>query len=697
VTEKRPVVEEHHGTKIEDPYRWLEDGTSKEVRAWSAAQNAAARAWLDAVPGVSVLRKRMQELMAGGSPSWYDLTWSGDLLFALKKQPPLQQPRLVAMRSPQDPGSETVIVDPNAMDPAGGTSIDWYVPSLDGKLVAVSLSRGGSESGDVHVFEAATGRDTGEVVPRVNGGTAGGGLAWGEGSTGFYYTRYPRPGERPVAELPFHQQVWWHALGTPGTSDRYETGKDLPRIAEIQLQSSRDGRWVLASVQNGDGGEFVHWLRTPGDGWRQLTRHEDRCVLAVLGEDDAVYLVSRLGAPRGKVLRLPLGERPPALADAAVVVPQRDDSIATDFSSQRGLTPTRSLLYVLYQEGGPSAVRIYDHGGKGLGEIPLLPISAVDEMTAMDSDDLLFQNQTFLSPPAWSIYRAAERAVVRTGLVETSAADFSDCQVVRDVAVSKDGTKVPLSIVMRRGMELDASHPTLLYGYGGYGISLTPIFRPQVLAWLEQGGVYVVANIRGGGEYGDAWHLGGNLTRKQNVFDDFAAASRRLVEAKVTTPERLAWSGKSNGGLLMGAMITQHPELARAAVAAVGIYDMLRVELTPNGAFNVPEFGTVADRTQFDALYAYSPYHHVGDGTKYPSVLFLTGENDPRVEPWQSRKMVARLQAANPRGNPVLLRTSASSGHGIGTALGELIEENVDIYAFLLHELGVKVEEKRPT
>jgi prolyl oligopeptidase len=275
----------------------------------------------------------------------------------------------------------------------------------------------------------------------------------------------------------------------------------------------------------------------------------------------------------------------------------------------------------------------------------------------------------------------------------TTSIHFDDAEVVREFAVSKDGTRVPLNIIRRKGTKLDGTNPTLLYGYGGYGVNLNPGFlgsRGRI--WLDQGGVYVIANLRGGGEYGEQWHKEGNLTHKQNVFDDFTACAEHLIQRKYTSPAHLAIMGGSNGGLLMGVELAQHPELFRAVVSSVGIYDMLRVELDPNGAFNITEFGTIKDPEQFKALYAYSPYHHVQDGTKYPAVLFLTGENDHRVNPMNSRKMTARLQAANASDHPILLRTTAIAGHGIGTALDEQIEQGADIFSFLFDQLGVKYQ-----
>ncbi len=680
-TPKRPVADEYHGVKVADPYRWLEDSASGEVRAWSEAQNRRSRAFLDALPHLAEIRTRVTELVKSASVRYYGLVDRPGALFALKWDPAKQQPALVALRSADDLRSERVIVDPSRMDPSGKTTLDWFVPTLDGSRVAVSISRGGTEQGNLHFFDAATGAEIGETIARVHGGTAGGSAAWNADGTGLFYTRYPRPGERPPADENFFQQVYFHRLGTPVEKDSYELGKELPRIAEIVLATKRDGRFVLAEVKNGDGGESAFWIRpTAGGGWSQVSRFEDRVIRAELGADDALYLVSRKAAPRGQVLRLPL--ETPTLDRARVLVPEGDGAIER-------LTPTRSRLYVVDVVGGPSRLRAIDLSGRPLAPVPLPDVASVNGVVRAGDDGVLFEVETFLAPAAWYRLDAGSGKATRTALHQTSIADFSDAEVVRDFAASKDGTKVPLDVIRRKGTKLDGDNPTLLYAYGGYGISQTPSFSALRRAWLDQGGVWVVANIRGGGEYGDAWHYGGNLTKKQNGFDDFYACARWLVSKGYTKPSRLAILGGSNGGLLMGAALTQHPEAYRAVVSFVGIYDMLRVETTPNGAFNVTEFGSVKDKRQFEALYGYSPYHRVADGAKYPSILLISGENDPRVDPWHSRKFTARLQAENASPNPILLRTS-STGHGIGTALDELIAWRVDQLAFLFHELDVR-------
>ncbi|MCX6857439.1 MAG: prolyl oligopeptidase family serine peptidase [Verrucomicrobia bacterium] len=341
--------------------------------------------------------------------------------------------------------------------------------------------------------------------------------------------------------------------------------------------------------------------------------------------------------------------------------------------------------------GGPSRVRQFDLHGKNAAELPLPTASGVGGLIEV-GDRILFRQTSFVAPSACMLYNPADGSVKKTALFNTSPVDFSDIEAVREFAISKDGTKVPVNILRRKGTKLDGNNPALLYAYGGYGICMRPTFNFEHRLWFDRGGIYVVANLRGGGEYGEEWHLAGNLTKKQNVFDDFAACAEYLIKQGYTRSDKLAVEGGSNGGLLMGAFLTQHPGLARAVVAHVGLYDMLRVELDANGAFNVTEFGTVKAPAQFKALHAYSPFHNVKDGTAYPSVFFLAGETDGRVNPAHSRRMTARLQAATSSNHPILVRLSAASGHGMGTALNEKIAQKADVLAFLFDQLGMRAK-----
>lgn len=691
---KRPVTDEYHRQKVVDDYRWLENWDDPEVKHWSAAENARTRVYLDSLHSRPAIWERLQQLMTASTVRYNDLIYRSGVLFATKMQPPKQQPLLIAMNSADDPSSEKVIVDPNTIAGNGSSEFDFCVPSLDGKLVAVSLSENGSEEGSAHVFEVASGKELPDRVPRVNFATAGGSIAWNADGTGFYYTRYPQGNERPAKDMDFYQQVYFHKLGTDASSDTYMIGKDFPRIAEIQLHTSNDGKWLLVQVANGDGGQFEHYVMDSSSGkWTQVTHFEDGIVGAVLGSpgDESLYLLSRRDAPRGKILKLALAKA--QLSKALIVVPQ-SPGVGKEESARASITgflPTPSRLYVEDVIGGPSRVRVFDHDGRQVQTLPEPPISAIGDLVHANGDNVLFRMSTYLESPAWYKLNAKTGQSEKTALVESSQVKFDDAEVVREFAHSKDGTRVPLNIIRCKGTKLDGTNPTILNGYGGYGVNLGPGFvGANTRLWLDAGGIFVIANLRGGGEYGEEWHKAGNLTHKQNVFDDFIAAAEHLIQRKYTSPQHLAILGGSNDGLLMGAAFTQRPELFRAAVSYVGIYDMLGVELDPNGAFNVTEFGTVKDPEQFKALYGYSPYHHVRDRTKYPAILFLTGENDHRVNPMQSRKMTARLQAANASEHPVLLRTTASAGHGIGTALSERIEQSADVYSFLFDQLGIQ-------
>ena len=691
-TAKRPVSETYTGTgglqKVGDDYRWLESLDDPAVRDWVTLQNTATRRVLDASPQREAIRAELKQLVGNAPITRSSLVQAGGRLFALKRQPPKNQPMLVMLDAPDALDSERVILDPNTRNEKGTTAIDWFVPSRDGRLVAVSLSDNGSEKGTLHLFETGTGNELTDVVPRVQNATGGGSVAWNADSSGLWYTRYPAPMERPVADAGFYQQVWFHRIGTRSTTDVVALGDELPRIAETALETSDDGRYVVASVKNGDGGEVAFWLHAIGDRnltqWRRLADFQDGYRKAVVGRDGRLYAIALQGSPRGRIVALRL-DGSATLAKAVTVVPQSDVVV-------EDLLPSATRLYVEVLTGGPSELRVYTLAGKRLPAPAVEAVSQTTLGTALAGDAIVYGSQSFVTPFAW--YRLDpkrdEGRAVKTALsVQPTDVATDDMAVTRVMARSKDGTQVPVSIVANKGVKLDGSNPALLTAYGGYGLAQRPRFSRRIVFWLRHGGVFAQANLRGGSEFGDEWHRAGNLTRKQNVFDDFTAASQMLIDRGYTNAGKLAIEGGSNGGLLMGAALVQHPALYGAVVSHVGIYDMLRVELTPNGAFNVTEFGSVKDPAQFDALYAYSPLHRVTNGTRYPPVLLTTGINDGRVDAWQSLKMAARLQAAAPDGRPVLLRVAGDAGHGQGMSLSSAIELDADTFTFLFDSLGL--------
>ncbi len=671
---------------VKDPYRWLEKQGDPEVRKWSLAQDRRTRQYFDTLPFRQQLFERLMAQISATSSSYYDLYAVGDNLFAMYSQPPKQQPMIALLSHTADPTRARVILDPNAINNKGTTAIDWFVPSPKGNLLAVSMSENGSEDGSVHIIDVGSGRQVDKTIPLVQYPTGGGSLAWRADGTGFWYTRYPGP-EQGAQRQHFFQQIYFHNLGDDPGKDRYVLGKDFPKVAEIALENKQNSNYVMVSVANGDGGEFAHYVLDQDGNVKQVSHFKDKIVAAVIGADGAMYLVSRLDAPRGKLLKLQLDNLD--LAHAQVIVSQSDAVIQS--GGEFGGSPviaTQRAIYVREIVGGPSRVAIFDHDGKREGTLPLPEVAAVDEVEALNDGSLLYSVKTYLAPPYYSRYDEAAGTTSATKLTQTSPVAFDDTEVVRQFATSRDGTQIPLNIVRRKGVKLDGTHPLLLNGYGGYGVSEVPRFLgASTRLWLDAGGIFVIANLRGGGEFGETWHAQGALTNKQNVFDDFTAAANYLIAQKYTSSEHMASIGGSNGGLLMGAVFTQHPELFHAVVSQVGIYDMLRVELDPNGAFNTTEFGSVKNPDQLKALFSYSPYHHVMEGAKYPAILMATGESDGRVNPMHSRKMVARLQAATASGKPVYLSINSHAGHGIGSSLSIKVNQTADVYSFLFDQL----------
>jgi prolyl oligopeptidase len=632
------------------------------------------------LPGRQALYTSVRKFVEYASPAFYALDFRGGLLFAMRSRPPKQQPFLVTLSPPENPNAEKVIVDPTAIDPSGSTSIDFYVPSPDGQRIAVSLSKGGREGASIRVFEVGSGREIGEVVPQGRGRTVTESIAWNAGGTGFWYTRYPGEGEGKPEDRGYNQRVYFHKLWTPIAEDAPAL-KDLPRLAAINLHTSDDGKLVLARVENNADGQFEHYLFRQGSGFTRFATFADDVRLATFSADSDVYLLSRKGAPRGKVLRTSGWK--PQIDKAQVVVPESDAVI-------ENIQATAQRVYVVDTIGGPSQIRIFDRKGKPLGAVPILPTSAVHQLVPLGESDLLFSNDSFTEASAWYRFRAGSGKAEKTAMAQPATADFSDATVVRESCASKDGTKIPLSILRRKDAKMSGDNPTLLTAQGGFGISVPPDYDPTRRVWLDQGGVVAVANVRGGDELGDDWHKAGMLTNKQNAFDDLFACASRLFELKVTRPEKLALVGSSQAPLIVGAAITQHPEMFRAIVARGGVYDMLRLELAPNGAYDAFEYGTVEKKEQFDALYGYSPYHRVDDGKPYPAVLLLTGENDPHGDPSHARKMTARLLEATSSKEPILLRSSGDTGRGVGTPLDHAVLEAVDVYTFLFHVLGIQ-------
>ncbi|MDE2403994.1 MAG: S9 family peptidase [Sphingomonadales bacterium] len=688
------AVDFYHGVAVRDPYRWLEDGQDPAVKAWVAAQNARSRAYLDGLPDRAGIAGALTWIEAHRSVAFGGIEQAGGRLFAFESVPGAQQPRLVAMplAGPQaaDPAAATVVLDPLKLAGDGSVTIDWFVPSPDGSLVAVSLSANGSEDGTLHVFEVATGREVEPPVAHVQYPTAGGSLAWTADGKGYWYTRFPGD-EAPESERHFNQSAWFHRLGAPHADDVPVLGArdGVPRTGEIFLSNPEGAGRALASVQLGDGGAWQHFLLGEA-GAEKAIGYDAGVKAATLARDGTIYGIAMKDSPNGAVVRFDPGK-----AEPAVLVPAGELALLTG-AGERAIVRAGDSLWFAAIDGGPTRLLRVPLAGGAPETVATPPVSTVSELLPLPGGDVLYKVRSYLQPSAVMRWDAAARTSVATPLAMTTAVDLSGYAVSRLVARSRDGTAVPVTLIEAKGARHDGTMPTLLYGYGGFGISSSPtLVSPMAMVWLKAGGAWAIANIRGGGEYGERWHRDGMLTAKQNGFDDFAAAAALLKARGVTGTAHLALMGGSNGGLLMGATLTQHPDIARAVLSQVGIYDMLRVELDPNGSFNVSEYGSVKDPAQFRALYAYSPLQHVRAGVRYPAVLLTTGDNDGRVNPMHSRKFAAALQdAARASGNraPVLLRTSAKAGHGMGSSLDEQVALTADGEAFLFAQLGMRLQ-----
>src|SRR3954447_15505701 len=551
-TPREPVTDSYHGVAVIDEYQWLEDERSEATREWTAAQDARTRAFLEALPFRDAIRHRFEEILKVESIAYDGLSLGGSTYFALKTQPPLQQPLLVALDGLDDTAGERVLVDPNALDASGVTTIDWYCPSPDGSRVAVSLSEHGTEDGSVYVYDAASGETVDGPLRHVNSGTAGGSLAWRADSGGFWYTWHAAPGTVPDADLGFYQQVWFHELGTDGGRRELAGVFAEDRIAENFLATSPDGRWAMDLVQKGDRGEWQIFVRRQhrDAAWRMVADVGDECIRAVFG-GRSLFVLSLRGAPRGQVLRLELGDTA-SVADATVVVPQGDLPIEE-------IVATDARLWVVDIDGGPSDIRAFDHDADVLPNVPLPAIGSIDRPRALGAGMVAWALETYVSPRSWWVQADDDAEPRRTALDTITPIDFAGIEVERGFVTSKDGTRIPINLIYRAGTPKDGSAPTVLYGYGGFAVRPSRPFSPPRRFWLEQGGVYAVANLRGGGEYGRAWHHAGRLASKQHCFDDFAACADHLVQTGVTSRERLAIMGGSNGGVLVGARPPPRP------------------------------------------------------------------------------------------------------------------------------------------
>ena len=677
----RTQTQDFFGIAASDDFTWLENAADPVTRSWVVAENAYSRRYLDAMPARAALHQRLQALIGSTSNAYSSLAERGGVVFALKTAPPLQRPVLVTLKSVDDVGSERVVFDPNEAALDGSLAIAFFRPSLDGRKVAVAVTAGGEDAATVRVIDVATGQALSDQVPHVVSAAAGGDIAWSVGNTGFFCTRYPAPGNRPAGDG--LAQVVFHRLSTNPALDRVELSTGLPRLARVRLESARDGRNVLALVENGRGGDVSLYLKSTDangeGGWRRLASETDGVRDAQFGDDDAIWVRSIANAPRGKVLRLPLAETKTIFWDKVTTVATPIEGAVQRFAVAGG------TLYLAEGPAGPSRLRAIDVRTRRGTLVALPATSGVAALVRVGRNDVVAQVTSYVEPPLWT--RVGGGRTKRTSLVTTSDANFNDTEVVREFATARDGTPVPVDVLRRKGTRLDGHNAVLLTIAGAMGPGVTPDFDATRRVWLDRGGVVAVATLRGAPEGGEAWRADGLRAKKQNAVDDFVAAAQHLVKRGYTQPALLGVRARGDGALVAGAASTQHPELFRAVVGAGGRYDLLRLERDAAGEYDAPEFGSVKDRAQFDALFAVSPLRAVRDGADYPAMLLLAGERDGHVDPAQSRKMAARLQQADPSGRAILLRTDDSSGQPALASLGQAVDQATDELGFLLHEV----------
>jgi prolyl oligopeptidase len=748
VAEIKPVVDLYHGTRVVDNYRWLEDGSAPATQKWVAEEMAYTRGVLDPLPGRERIHKRLTELLSIGSVT--PPVIGGKHYFYTRREGTQNQPVLY-VRDTLD-GPDRILVDANQLAADGTVALDWFQPSENGKYVAYGTSLSGSEMSTLHIIETKTGRILPDTIERTRAAS----IAWKHDNSGFYYTRYPRKGDVPAGQEMYNRHVFYHELDAAPSAD-YEDenaaaapddataksaqpadshsedndqlifgeGRDPEDWPNVQL--SNDGHWLLITVEQGwTKSELYLMDLKAGTPPTRLSTGKDFLYAAEI-YNGKVYITTNEDAPRYHVFVTDAGnyER----ENWKEIIPQ-SDAVLQSASVYGG------KLFVQYEQNASSQLKLFDLDGKKLTDITLPAIGTIFGTGGRWNRDEAFVGfQSFTFAP--SIYRVDLKSVANTvanndpqGLkpaslaesggtaegralpksvdptpsstiepllwtkVDAPSIDPSAYEVAQEWFKSKDGTRVPMFIVHKKGVTKTGRNPTLLTAYGGFNVSLTPTFSRTAYLWMEHGGIYAVANLRGGAEFGEDWHRAGMLDKKQNVFDDMIAAGEHLIAEKYTDKNHLAIQGGSNGGLLMGAMLTQRPDLFRAVVCQVPLLDMIHYQDFQIAKLWIPEYGTSENIEQFKWLYAYSPYHHVKSGAEYPAVLFMTADTDTRVDPMHAKKMAALMQAearnGTSRTRPILLRIESKAGHGAGKPVAKQIEEFTDVYSFLFWQLGVR-------
>ena len=676
VSKKTDQLDNYHGTNVADPYRWLEDANSAETKSWVDAQNKVTQAYLAQIPQREAIRQRLTQL-------WNYERYSvpekeGGRYFYTRNDGLQNQSVLYTLKKLGD--TPRVLLDPNTLAADGTVALAGAEVSPDGKLLAYSIAASGSDWNEIKVRDIETGKDLEDHIKWVKFSST----AWTKDDKGFFYSRYDEPKEATkLADVNYFQKLYFHRIGTPQSADTLVYDRPDQKEWGFGGQTTDDGRYLVITTTKGTAPKYRI-------SYKDLSKPDSKVVDLIDNFDAGYEFIDNIGsvfyfstdrnAPRKRIVAIDVA-KPLETNWKEIVAESSDTLVGADIVNQQ--------LVLEYLKDARSVVRVVDLKGKTVREIALPGIGSVGGLQGKKDDTETFFSFTGYTTPT-TIYRLnlkdGKSSVFRQPKVAFDPADYETRQ---QFYTSRDGTKVPMFIVSKKGLKLDGSNPTYLYGYGGFNISLTPAFSPANLAWMEMGGVYVVANLRGGGEYGEAWHQAGTRLQKQNVFDDFIGAAEWLVSNKVTSPQKLAIGGGSNGGLLVGAAMTQRPDLFGAALPAVGVMDMLRFHKFTIGWAWTSDYGSSENADEFKALVKYSPLHNLKPGTCYPATLVTTADHDDRVVPAHSFKYAAAAQAAQGGSAPILIRIETKAGHGAGKPMTKVIEETADRWAFLVRVLGV--------
>ena len=676
VARKGDQVDDYHGVKVADPYRWLEDLDSDETRSWVDAENKLSFGFLEAIPARAAIKERITKLW---NYEKYGVPFKEGNRYFYSRNSGLQNQSVLYTVTSLD-GQPKLVLDPNTLSSDGTVALSGMQVSNGGKLLAYSLSASGSDWQEWKVRDVDTGQDLSDDLKWVKFS----GVSWTRDNSGFYYSRYDEPKSDSLKATNYFQKVYFHKLGTPQSEDVLVYERPDQKDWLFGAQVTEDGDYLIIPIFQGtDSKTRVYYkdLKSNNSGVVKLLDDFDAAYSFIGNQGSRFWFQTDLQASRGKIIEIDTAK--PERANWKVLVPEGPEALQT-------ATLVNHKFILNYLKDAYTQVRIHDTNGKLLNEVQFPGIGSADGFGGKATDTETFYSFTGFTTPT-TIYRydtaTGKSSVFRQPKVDFDPSTFETKQVFY---TSKDGTKVPMFITYKKGLKLDGNNPTYLYGYGGFNVSLSPAFSVGNLVWMEMGGVYAQPNLRGGAEYGEDWHQGGMKLKKQNVFDDFIAAAEWLIKNKYTSTPKLSIGGGSNGGLLVGAALTQRPDLFGAALPAVGVMDMLRFQKFTIGWAWVSDYGSSENADEFKALYAYSPLHNIKPGTAYPATLVTTADHDDRVWPGHSFKFAATLQAAQEGSAPILIRIETKAGHGAGKPTSKIIEEIADRWAFLVKTLEMK-------